>query len=459
MSAELYKPRLVRSISISVSSQKHQETCFAHSSAYLIVHNIYNIDLSEEDVQKYIEHNCNQYLDTTKDEPNLDDLNKCGETGKTRILLFLYIYLIITLKFGCNKGYVNHSIKYYLEGNYLPPFTSQRLNEEALSLVQHKDLNLYTETFLPIDKINVPYLKNIFDDGLYISLLIVNPSHVVTLIGMTETEFIGKDSYEAAVFRFPITQMKSTGTIVVNSNFVLQGVLGLNFLYKKSANYPYYTREFAIADLQYASPELKADKEVVMAAVTNNGNALQYASPELKADKEVVMATVTNNGFALRFASPELKADKEVVMVAVSKIGFALRFAPELQGDKEVVMAAVTNNGNALQFASPELQGNRKVVIAAMSKNSNALQFASKEVVMFAVTFDGNALQYVSPELKADKEVVMAAVSNNSNALPFASPELQEDKEVMAAAARDVHGGRKKRTRRNKKTKKYQTRR
>jgi len=421
MEAELPKPR-VRSMSISVSSQKEQETCFAHSSAYLIFHNIYNIDLSEEDLQKYIEHNCNQYLDTTRDEPNLDDLNKCGETGKKRILLFLYIYLIITLKFGCNRGIVNDSIKYYLDGNYLPPF-SQRLNDEVAELV-HKDLNLYTTSFLPIDKINVPALKNIFDDGLYISLISENSSHVATLIGMTDTEFIGKDSATAEIFRFPITEMKSNG---IFSN-VFHGVTGLQFLYKKSAKYPYYSREFAIASLQYASPELQADKEVVMAAVKNNGFALQYASPELQADKEVVMAAVTNNGRSLFYA-------------------------PELQADKEVVMAAVTNNGNALQYASPELQANKEIVMGVVTKNGFALRLASpelkadKEVVMAAVSNNGFALQFASPELKADKDVVMAAVTNNRNALQFASPELQRE---LASIAR---GGRAKRTRRNRKPK------
>jgi hypothetical protein len=40
--------------------------------------------------------------------------------------------------------------------------------------------------------------------------------------------------------------------------------------------------------LQNASDELKADKEVVMAAVKNNGRALQHASDELKADPEIL---------------------------------------------------------------------------------------------------------------------------------------------------------------------------
>ncbi|SVC31779.1 uncharacterized protein METZ01_LOCUS284633, partial [marine metagenome] len=62
----------------------------------------------------------------------------------------------------------------------------------------------------------------------------------------------------------------------------------------------------------HMSDELKADKEVIMAAVQENADSLKFASDELKADKEVVMAA----GSALEYASDELKADKEVVMAA-----------------------------------------------------------------------------------------------------------------------------------------------
>ncbi len=39
-------------------------------------------------------------------------------------------------------------------------------------------------------------------------------------------------------------------------------------------------------DLQHASPSLRADKEFVLAAVAQNGNALQYASESLRSDKD-----------------------------------------------------------------------------------------------------------------------------------------------------------------------------
>ena len=68
--------------------------------------------------------------------------------------------------------------------------------------------------------------------------------------------------------------------------------------------------------LKNASPELQADREVVLAAVRQNGWVLCYASTELRADREVVLAAVQQDGRALEFASPELRADREVVLAA-----------------------------------------------------------------------------------------------------------------------------------------------
>ena len=76
----------------------------------------------------------------------------------------------------------------------------------------------------------------------------------------------------------------------------------------------------------------RADREVVLQAVRQNGKALQYASEELKNDREVVLQAITQNGKALQYASPEL------------------------QDDEEVVLQAVAQNGEALQYASPEKQ-------------------------------------------------------------------------------------------------------
>jgi hypothetical protein len=73
-------------------------------------------------------------------------------------------------------------------------------------------------------------------------------------------------------------------------------------------------RPLALSALGDASAELKNAKELVLAAVAQNGYALLYTSVELKNDKEVVLAAVAQHGRALRHASVELKNDKEVIL-------------------------------------------------------------------------------------------------------------------------------------------------
>ena len=48
--------------------------------------------------------------------------------------------------------------------------------------------------------------------------------------------------------------------------------------------------------MQYASYELREDREVVLAAVAQNGTALEFASTGLKGDAEFVMAAVAQSG-------------------------------------------------------------------------------------------------------------------------------------------------------------------
>ena len=68
----------------------------------------------------------------------------------------------------------------------------------------------------------------------------------------------------------------------------------------------------------------------------------------------------------LHYASDELKGDREVVLAAVQQDGYTLGFAPDqLKGDREVVLAAVQQNGNALYYASDELQEDEEMRRAA----------------------------------------------------------------------------------------------
>ena len=83
------------------------------------------------------------------------------------------------------------------------------------------------------------------------------------------------------------------------------------------------------------------DREVVVAAVTQNGMALEHASDELKNDERVVVAAVTQNGRALEHASDELKDNEKVVLASFNQGGDPIRFASlRLQADKNMQKAA-----------------------------------------------------------------------------------------------------------------------
>lgn len=67
--------------------------------------------------------------------------------------------------------------------------------------------------------------------------------------------------------------------------------------------------------LMKASESLQADKEVVLAAVTQNGLELEFASKELQNDREVVLAAINNDKLAIEFASENFRNDKDFLML------------------------------------------------------------------------------------------------------------------------------------------------
>jgi hypothetical protein len=53
----------------------------------------------------------------------------------------------------------------------------------------------------------------------------------------------------------------------------------------------------------FADEALQADREVVLAAVRQDGNSLKHAARPLRAEQEVVAATVQQCGSSLRYAA------------------------------------------------------------------------------------------------------------------------------------------------------------
>jgi hypothetical protein len=186
--------------------------------------------------------------------------------------------------------------------------------------------------------------------------------------------------------------------------------------------------------LQHASDPLRADREVVLAAVAQDGLALEYSLTE---DREIVLTAVAQNGDALGYVSGQLQSDRQVVLAAVGQDGLALGYVPELCEDQEVVLAAVSQNGLALKYASEDMQSDKEVTLAAVKQRGTALYYTSEEVrserqlVLAAVRQNGRALLHAPQELCEDREVVLAAVTQYGLALKYA---LIEDREIVLTA-------------------------
>jgi hypothetical protein len=78
-----------------------------------------------------------------------------------------------------------------------------------------------------------------------------------------------------------------------------------------------------------AAEALHADKEVVLAAVTQDGRALESAAEALHADKEVVLAAVTQDGRALMYAVPALAQHAALQQIGQLSRHWALELAKQ----------------------------------------------------------------------------------------------------------------------------------
>jgi len=185
-----------------------------------------------------------------------------------------------------------------------------------------------------------------------------------------------------------------------------------------------------------------AEQAAWLEAVGNQDLALSIAPPEIRADREVVLAALRRFGAALQFAAPEFRACRECVLTAVRHRGGYLALdhaAPEFREDREVMREAVAWDGFALRYASEALRADRELVVLALESRpvlrhaSEALR-ADRELVLTAVRLHGgDALRDAAPSLRADREIVLAAVQRNVEALDYAAEHLQADPVILAA--------------------------
>lgn len=211
---------------------------------------------------------------------------------------------------------------------------------------------------------------------------------------------------------------------------------------------------------RFGGRTVRRDHATASMAVQADPGNIRFVSPDLLRNRKFVQESVEKDGLAL--GATNARVPKEIIMAAVSQNGLALKFVakkgvaanPELAKDEEVVMAAVQQNGKALKFAPDALRSKTEIVQAAVQQNPMAAKFVDgREAVLEAVRAQPKALRYVH-RLRDDPEVVEVAfakdpatlvfafktamlhmVGAHDDVLKFAKKSLQEDSDVLAKLA------------------------
>ena len=196
--------------------------------------------------------------------------------------------------------------------------------------------------------------------------------------------------------------------------------------------------------------KFRNDKDIVLAATSQNGRAFQYASENLKKDRAFVITVVKQNADALEFADSSMKKDKEVVLAALrSKNGKAINHIDDsLKKDKEVILALLKDDYEFEIFraAPKEYKKDPEFMKAAIKNNADLLELAyddhsyidpelmkDKEFALYLVSQKGTLLCRLDNKLKKDKEIAIVAIGNNAQAMFCINESLQEDKDIQDA--------------------------
>ena len=152
----------------------------------------------------------------------------------------------------------------------------------------------------------------------------------------------------------------------------------------------------AIKDM--IEPSILKDRDFALKLASTRKHGYSKIAQELKADREIIYAAVRCNCYNYRIVPTIYQADKELFLIALEKAEDYTILScatPAIQDDKEIVLLAVRNNYGNLSYASPRLKDD-------------------EEVVTEAIKNDGAAIRYASDRLKGDLEIARMAINNTT---------------------------------------------
>ncbi|EFC46261.1 predicted protein [Naegleria gruberi] len=188
-------------------------------------------------------------------------------------------------------------------------------------------------------------------------------------------------------------------------------------------------------------PSFALDRDVVLAAIKQNGTIFQTIDEKWKEDLEIVSTAIDSDPMNLKFLPNHFKSDRSLVMKAVTSNGFALKFAgSSFQRDKQIVLSSFTSNGKAVEFVHKSLWLDEEIVRCASRKTGRCLFHASeciksnKELALQIIQKFPEGFTYLSNSLKTDRDFILSAIEKNHLILYQISPLLKQDNSFLIDA-------------------------
>ena len=176
-----------------------------------------------------------------------------------------------------------------------------------------------------------------------------------------------------------------------------------------------------------------ADRQVVLAALRQNGDALEYSN--VPCDDEMAVAAVTSNGSAYRLLPPIQRKRRCIVDLAIRQDTLAYVYVdPDIQTLPEIVQY-VLNTEPALLFENPVLHNDKEIVEEVLRRDGQALcQVAapSIEMELIAVEQAPFVLQFVQHR---NHQIFSVALDRDPEALQFMT---EEEQAMMYGCIRDA---------------------
>lgn len=345
-----------------------------------------------------------------------------------KVVIFCLILLFIPLRFYVNNVYEKYKVENFKsitskdiviskikKERYLLEFLNDKLkNDKTFILTIIKDEKIAGDRHWNFDLRNKIIGENLRNNKEFAFELLKDDLYYIGLLGekiRTDKEFnlfvVNHKKYD---YEFHLEYLLNR-EVIFNQISYSGGLIENG---KKTERIP----DSDI--LENLNPYFRDDLEIVKVAINKSPANIEYIGDKLKYllnNKEIILNAVSQDGELLRFASDGLKNDNDVVMAAIKRNINSIKYVGNnfkyLLDDKKMIEEAINWDGSILNNASERLRNDPELILGAI----NNLKLKDQ-----------------TDEIKDNKEVVLKFVEDDAENFKFASCRLRNDRDIIIAA-------------------------